>query len=365
MNKVLESEISSLPLVVGVDLGGIQIRAAVLRGRQQFSEVGLHIGADSTPEHVIPLICDAIRQAVDDAYITIDQITAIGVAVPGLVDNQAGIVYFAPNLSGWDHTRLRDRLEEHFKKTIFIDNDANAAALGEYLFGAGQGCNLMVYLTVSTGFGGSVIINGQVMRGASGTAMEIGHMTIRQSGERCNCGNIGCLETIASGLAIVQRANEALRPETASGLQTLNRDAAVQDRALPPTHNQTAHEHDNKKPTLLLPIDVQTVAEAAEAGKPAARAIIKSAADAFGVALVNIIHIFNPSMIILGGNLTQIGPILMAPALRIVDERTMKVLLEAVRIEEAQLGAYVGLVGAGALVYYNMGIKITSSQQEP
>ncbi len=367
MNKVLGADIQNLPLVVGVDLGGIQIRAAVLRGNQLISEVGLLIGADSTPELVIPRICSAIQLAVKKANATYDQIAAIGVGVPGPVNSDEGIAYFMPNLSGWDHdVPLRDRLAEHFNRPIYIENDANAAALGEYLFGAGRGCNFMVYLTISTGLGGSVIINGQVMRGISGAAMEIGHMTIHEFGELCHCGNIGCLETVASGIAIVHHANEALKFEQGGGFLALKHNARMQDESKLSTHDQIAHEHDEDEPDWLPSVDAKAVAEAAEAGVPAARAIIKNAAEALGVGLVNIIHIFNPEKIILGGSLTQIGrPMLIDPAIKIVQERAMAVQREAVSIEEAQLGMYAGLVGAGAVVYHNRGISIQASQQKP
>jgi glucokinase len=287
--------------------------------------------------------------------------------VPGQVNSLKGIVFTMPNLSGWDHdVLLRDRLAEHLKKPIYIENDANAAALGEYLFGAGRGCNFMVYLTISTGLGGGVIMNGQVMRGISGAAMEIGHMTIHEFGEPCNCGNIGCLETVASGIAIVQRANEALKSDQSSGFLAFKRNARMQAQSRSPAHDQTMHEHDENVPDWLPSIDAKAVAEAAEAGVPFARAIIRSAAEGLGIGLVNVIHIFNPEKIILGGGLTQIGRhMLIDPAIKIAQERAMKVQRDAVSIEEAQLGIYAGLVGAGVVAYQNIDINIQPSRREP
>src|SRR5215472_7173966 len=207
-----DDDTQSLPLVIGVDLGGTQIRTAVLRGAQLLSRVSLLTGVDPAPERVISRIYDAIGQALDEAHTTLDQIAGIGIGAPGPLDNRTGVVFAPPNLPGWDRVPLRDIFEKNYasKIPIFVENDANAAGLAEYLFGAGRGSRDMVYLTISTGIGGGVIVDGNIMEGARGTAGELGHMTIDWHGERCNCGNIGCLEQIASGTAIARHANEAI-----------------------------------------------------------------------------------------------------------------------------------------------------------
>src|SRR6266487_4873823 len=160
----------TLPMVVGVDLGGTQIRAAVLHGAAVISRVGLLTGENPTPERVIPRIFQAVRQVLDQARIPLDQIAGIGVAAPGPLNNRTGVVYTPPNLPGWDRVPLRDIFHKQFNIPIFIENDAHTAALGEYIFGAGRGCKYMVYLTVSTGIGGGVIIDGKIYEGANGTA---------------------------------------------------------------------------------------------------------------------------------------------------------------------------------------------------
>ncbi len=363
MNEETLSDESSLP-VVAVDLGGTQMRVAVLSGTRLFSRVNLLTGRDSNPESIIPRINNTIKQALEEANMSLDQIAGIGICVAGQVNSPKGIVFAMPNLSGWDHdVPLRDRLAEHFNGPIYIENDANAAALGEYLFGAGRGCNFMVYLTISTGLGGGVIINGQVMRGISGAAMEIGHMTIHEFGEPCNCGNIGCLETVASGIAIARHAQRAI--ELGQGDELLNfaqsqwtcnaidsngSASFIQD---PTVYKQ---EEGNEAKEFQF-IDAHIVAQAAEAGVPAARAIIKNAAEALGIGLVNIIHIFNPEKIILGGGLTKIWPMLIDPAIKIVQERAMAVQREAVSIVKAQLDENAGLIGAGALALYEIEIE--------
>jgi glucokinase len=317
------------PLVVGIDLGGTQIRVAVLQGAELRSRVSLPTGETPTPQRVIPRIHMAIEQALELAGTSLSHLAGIGVCVTGPLDSRTGVVFESPNLPEWNDIPLRSVFEAYYGLPIFIENDANAAALGEYIFGAGRGCKDLVYITVSTGIGGGVIVDGKLLTGTSGAAAELGHITIDRKGERCNCGNIGCLESIASGTAIARRASEAL---------------ARGERVLLSTGPQGEPGR----------IDAKAVAEAAEAGIPAAAAIIQDAAEGLGVGLVSIIHIFNPEIVILGGGLTQMGSLLLQPALQIVQERTMRVACKAVRIESALLGINAGLVGAGALIYAQM-----------
>src|SRR6266487_929939 len=337
----------TLPMVVGVDLGGTQIRAAVLHGAAVISRVGLLTGENPTPERVIPRIFQAVRQVLDQARIPLDQIAGIGVAAPGPLNNRTGVVYTPPNLPGWDHVPLRDLLREQFNTSIFVENDANAAALGEYIFGAGHGSRELVYLTISTGIGGGIITDGKLLEGLIGTASELGHMTIDWRGGRCNCGNIGCLEALASGTAIARQANEAIA--IGNGDELLSFALAQQDQ-----DKTTNIPVDNAAAAITpLHVNARTVAQAAKAGIPMACKIIAEAAEALGVGLVNIIHIFNPEIIILGGCVSQMGDLLIEPARRIVEARAMQVPREAARIVMAELGSDVGLIGAGALIYYN------------
>jgi glucokinase len=353
----------NLPLVLGVDLGGTNIRTAVLQGSTLHSRVSLLTGENPTPERILPRVYGAIQQAIDEAHVALDQIAGIGVAIPGPLNNRTGVIYSPPNLPGWDNVPLRDILQQHFNRPTTIENDAHTAGLGEYMFGAGRGSRYMVYLTVSTGIGGGVIIDGRILEGANGTAGELGHMTIDWQGERCNCGNIGCLENLASGTAIARYANEAIAAGQGAELLAFARTmfehtATVPDQAALPVQDmntQPMDEHDEAggegEP---LRVKARTVARAAEAGIPLARSIITNAAEALGVGLVNIIHIYNPDTIILGGGVMQMGQMLMEPALRIVQERAMQAPRDSARIELAQLGRNAGLTGAAALVYQTL-----------
>lgn len=337
-----------LPLVIAVDLGGTQIRTAVLRGATLLSRIGLLTGANPTPERILPRIFDAVQQALDEAGTTLDQIAGIGIGAPGPLNSHTGVVYAPPNLPGWESVPLGDIFFEKFNVPIFVENDANAAALGEYMFGAGQGTTEMVYLTVSTGIGGGVISGGKLLEGISGTAGELGHMAVDWRGERCNCGNYGCLESIASGTAIARAANAAIARGEGKAL--------VEFALTHPDmyeHKEANTPIDSEATDSPIHVNARTVSLAAKAGVPLAQQIISRAAEALGVGLVNVIHIFNPEVIILGGGVTQMGEQILEPAQRIIRERTMKVPYDAAKIVIAQLGSDVGLVGAGALIYYH------------
>ncbi len=362
MQEKTMSNQQNLPLVVGVDLGGTHIRAAVLQGSRLHSRVSLLTGENPTPDRVLPRAYGAIQQALDEADLTLDQIAGIGVSTPGPLNNRTGVIYSPPNLPGWANVPLRDLIQQHFRAPVLVENDAHAAGLGEYMFGAGQGSRYMVYLTVSTGIGGGVIIDGKILEGANGTAGELGHMTIDWNGGRCNCGNTGCLEYLASGTAIARYANEAIDAGQGADLLAfastmLEHIASVPDQEALPSHdlNTKPLEEYEELGGVAEPLRVNayTVARAAEAGIPLARDIITRVAEALGIGLVNIIHIYNPELIILGGGVMQMGRMLLEPALRIVQERAMKAPRDSVRIVLAQLTRNAGLVGAGALIYSN------------
>src|SRR5258708_6084104 len=287
----------------------------------------------------------------------------MGVGPPGRLKKRSGGIGSPRDFPGWNSVPLRDIFQKNYHFRIFIGNDANAAGLGEYIFGAGRGSKDIIYLTISTGIGGGIIIDGKIIEGASGTAGELGHMTIDMHAGRCTCGNIGCLEYLASGTAIARYANQAIVEGQGAELLAfantmLENPTTVPDQAALPTEDPNTRPLDEQDDlggkVGPLRVNARTVARAAEAGIPLARAILIRAAEALGVGLVNIIHIFNPDIIILGGGVTLVGPMLMEPALRIVQERTMKAPLEVVRIKPAQFGINVGLVGAGALIYYHM-----------
>src|SRR5258708_39600175 len=172
--------------VVGVDLGGTHIRTAVLQGPRLHSRVSLLTGENPMPERAIPRIYAATQQALDEARIALDHIAGIGIATPGPLNNRTGVIYSPPNLPGWDNVPLLDSFRKQFNVPVFIENDAHAAALGEYMFGAGRGSELMVYLTISTGIGGGRIFYWENLEGSNGTPPEIAPITPQPPGQPSN-----------------------------------------------------------------------------------------------------------------------------------------------------------------------------------
>lgn len=340
------------PLVIGVDLGGTQVRAALVQDGKLLSRVGYLTEDEAGFESVMRRIKDAIREAARQGGAPLEQVAGIGIGAPGPLDSRTGILFAPPNLKGWHNVPLRQILYDEFSLPVFLGNDANLAGLGEHVYGAGRGVPDMVYVTVSTGIGGGVIIGGRVLEGVSGTAGEIGHMTIDIRGPRCNCGNTGCLEVLASGTAIARRAAEAIEEGLGAGMLAVARELAAQKNPL--TDLAGSSRISPKAETAPLPeeteVDASVVVEAARRGDQVAAGIMRRAAENVGVGMVNIIHLFNPALIVIGGGVSKAGPLLFEPIERVVRERAMEVPRNAVRIVRAELGENVGLLGAAANV---------------
>ncbi|HIC89666.1 MAG TPA: ROK family protein [Anaerolineae bacterium] len=309
--------------IVGVDLGGTQIRAAIsdAEGHIYRKEAAL-TEAEEGPEAVLQRIQALIEQVVADT--DWEQIRAIGVSAPGPLNPWTGVIIQAPNLPGWHNVPLRDILMERFQCPTWVGNDANVAALAEQQFGAGRGINDLIYITVSTGIGGGVITNGQLLLGSDGLGAELGHMTVEANGIRCNCGNVGCVETLASGPAIARHAVEGLK-------------AGAKSKVLELVQGD------------LSKVTARIVNEAAQAGDEFAIAEFKRAGFYLGVAFVNLAYIFNPRMIIVGGGVTKAGALLFEPAWKTIRDRLPRPYWEKLAIVPPALGDDVCLLGGVAL----------------
>ena len=316
-----ESGKHGLP-VLAIDLGGTQIRAALVSsdGRVMAREYRPTLSEEG-PQSVIDRIFLATDCLLSPGNIDSSQLDSISIAAAGAIDVGRGLVTASPNLPGWFDVPLRDIVKEKYGVDTFLLNDASAAALGEHRFGAGKGLNDLIYITVSTGIGGGIIINGELYSGASGSAGEIGHMTIDVNGPGCDCGNTGCLEMLASGTAI---AREAIR-RIGQGEKS-----AIIDIVDGQVDNITA-EH---------------VGMAAQGGDNLASEIILRAATYLGIGLANLVNIFNPEMIIVGGGVAKMGELLLEPARQVMMERAFSLPAHAVRIVTARLGDDAGLLGA-------------------
>lgn len=318
------------PLSLGIDLGGTKILTAVATAQgKMLSRDHSVTPATKGQEAVVQSILESIGRALEQAGIAASQLSAIGVGAPGLSNPETGILFTSPNLPGWRDVPLRDVIEKELGKKAFLINDANAAALGELYFGAAKGAHHFIYITISTGIGGGIIIDGEVYTGSIGTAGEVGHMTIDDDGPPCNCGNRGCWETLASGTAMAREARKQIK----EGART-----SILGYA----------EGDVEKVTA------QVIHNAAKEGDSLAKELITRTGYYVGVGLANLVNIFNPELIVIGGGLSNIGDMLLEPAYKVAGERAFKEPYRTVRFALAKLGRDSGVLGAAAFALQEM-----------
>ncbi len=308
--------------ILALDIGGTHFRLALadeegrllkqLKG-QSFPEQG--------PQATIERIKDAAIEMTSG--LPPGSVRGLGIAIAGLVTPATGVLLTSPNLRNWYKTPLKEAFEKELRIPVLVGNDANLAALGEHRYGAGVGSDDLIYITVSTGIGGGVITGGRLLTGSCGFAAELGHMTIDINGPKCNCGNVGCLEAMASGTAIARLALEKLSRGEPSAIT----DLVAGD---------------------LTGVTARVVAEAASSGDAVASAVMHTAATNLGIGIVNFVHIFNPELVIIGGGVSQSGELLFDPVRQVVADRMIPDY--TVRIVPATLGDDCGLLGAVALV---------------
>jgi len=304
--------------VVAVDLGGTNIRAAFYPNGEPpatSSASRLTQAADGAPA-VLDRIDDAIQalKIPEPARRTM----AIGIGAPGPLDSTTGVVLHAPNLPGWEYVRLGEILRERWACPVFVENDANLAALGEWRFGNGRGAHHIVMLTLGTGIGGGIIVDDRLVRGTHGLAGELGHIPVQLDGPRCSCGQLGHLEALASGTAIARQVRER------GGLA-----------GAASTGEATAEE----------------IAAAARGGDPVARSVLQTAAHALGTALAGLVHTFNPERIILGGGVARAGGPFLEDVKRSMFASLMDpAFADGLDLLPSSLGDEAALLGGLALV---------------
>lgn len=316
---------TSAQYFIALDIGGTKLAAALfdpslsLAGRAR-----LPTHAPEGPDAVFATITRLISSLAEGHDIAFTEIRCMGVGCGGPLDSEKGVIYSPPNLPGWDAFPLKTMLERHFRFPAYVDNDANAAALGEHRFGAGRGHRNVFYSTVSTGIGCGMILDGTIYRGTDFSAGEFGHIVMARTGPKCNCGGRGCLEALASGTAIAKRANRAVSRSPDSLLARL-------------------------RARKRRPLTAKDVADAARKGDALAKEIFQDAAAYLGLGVTSAIHLLNPDIVILGGGLTNAGSLLFDPVRRVVAERAQEHLASHVPIVRAGLGRNVGLYGALAV----------------
>jgi glucokinase len=318
-------------LTLGIDLGGSKILTAIVNPRGEILSSDESITpATKGRETVIQSILDSTHRVLKKASVAISEICAIGVGAAGISNPEIGILFTSPNLPGLRNVPLRDIMQERLGKKTFLINDANAAALGEFYFGAARGVRNFIYITLSTGIGGGIVIDGKIYTGAIGAAGEVGHMTIDDNGPICNCGNRGCWETLASGTALAREAKHRIK----EGIRTSILKYADDD---------------------IEKVTAQVVHNAAKQGDSLAKELIAQTGYYVGVGLVNLINILSPELIVIGGGLSNIGDMLLKPAFKTARERAYKEVFQAVRFASAELGRNSGVLGAAAFALQGMG----------
>ena len=305
--------------VIGVDLGGTKISTAIstIEGNI-LANVVLPTKAEEGEVAVLGRIIQSIDEVIVGSSTSIDEVEAIGIGSPGPLDAKKGIIITTPNLPFKDYNLVQP-LKEKYNIPVYLDNDANAAAIGEYMFGAGKGKESIIYFTVSTGVGGGAVLDGKVYRGHTSNALEIGHTTVDPNGPRCNCGNLGCLEAMSSGTAIAKKGKEAVSTNVETSLKKYD--------------TITSYE----------------VFKEAEAGDEVAKDIIDNALTYLGIGVANAIATFDPEMIIIGGGVSKAGDIVFDTVRKVVNKRCFKSMAESCEIVPAGLGSDAGVVGAVAL----------------
>ena len=326
---------SSQDLVVGVDMGGTKILASVIdTAGRIISRSKTATKADKDASKVIDRIARCIRQAIGRSEIESSQIRAIGIGAPGPLDPETGVVIFAPNL-GWSNVPLKSELESRTGIPVFVDNDVNLCTLGESAFGVGQGVKSLVGIFVGTGIGGGIILDGKLFHGASETAGEVGHIIVKSNGPRCGCGNLGCLEAVASRTAIARQVRKAiLKQGETSILLKLNGG------------------------NLDL-IRSSTLAKAMRRGDKLTAKVMRRTQKYLGIGVASIINFLNPEMIVLGGGVIEaMGDGFLAGIRRVTEKHVLPSTMNGVQIVGAKLGDNAGVIGGAVLARQMLGDDI-------
>jgi glucokinase len=299
-----------------VDVGGTKIAAGVVSPEGEVLHEVRYPSAGPRER-----LLSSIARAIDEVREGFE-VGSVCLAVPGFVMSAENKVIFAPNLHAIEGVPLKEELGRRTGLHVTVENDANAAAWGEFRFGAGSEATHLVFITLGTGVGGGVISHGLLLRGAQGAGGELGHITIQATGPRCGCGNHGCLEALASGTAIGRRAREVAseHPNSALGQLAMERTVLGED-----------------------------VTELAQGGDEAAISVLKETGVWLGIGLAGFVNVFNPEVIAIGGGVARAGELILEPARQEVRLRAQSPSRDLVQIREATLGGRSGVLGAAAL----------------
>ena len=310
---------------IGIDLGGTFIKFGTLdEGRQLRNAIQLPTPCDRGPDGIVEQMITGARQLMQESGIASADIAGVGIGAPGPLKIDEGIVVAMPNLPGMEDLPLRDRVAGALGLPAALENDANAAAFGEYLCGAGEGARSMVMLTLGTGIGGGVILDGRILHGSHDMAGELGHIIVEPGGEKCGCGQKGCLERYCSATYIAQRAERRIA-ETGDTGELAKRLEARGD------------------------ITAEDITAAAQAGDRLAAEAWDEGAYYLALGCVNICRIFDPDEIVLAGGMVKAGDVLLAPLRKHFDRLHWDITEKLTEIATAKLGSNAGVIGAAGV----------------
>ncbi|RKY86024.1 hypothetical protein DRP98_01430 [candidate division KSB1 bacterium] len=316
-------------VAIGVDLGGTNLKLAIVSNSGEIlHETVRPTGAENGPDYVLTQVEEGIAELL--SLTKEHNLVGIGIGSAGPVDFKNGIVHHPPNFPDWEVEPVRDRIVKRFELPTFVDNDANVAALAEGTVGAGIGYYYFLCITLGTGVGCGIVLDGEVYRGKLGAAGEFGHTTIKYDGLLCNCGNYGCVERYVAAKGMVERAVQKLSEFPDSKLKGL--------------HGDNPH----KKITPKL------ISQLAIAGDKLCLQVLQETGELLGIALASVVNLLNVELIILAGGISNAGDLLFKPTMDSIRKHALPMPASIVKLVKAQLGEKAGVIGATQMVFRNV-----------
>lgn len=311
-------------LILGADVGATNTKTVLVdRQGEIFATMNRPTLARKGRDAMIERLILTLKDTVKKAGANMKDVAGVGIGFAGPLDPGKGIVFNPPNLPEWLNVPLRDILTQKLNMPVSLDNDANLVALGEYWKGAGRGAKSLVCLTLGTGVGGGIVLNGKIWHGAGGIAGELGHMTVVRNGRRCGCGNRGCLEVYASSRGLVSRMQELL----------------------------------NRKKTVKYDkITPEGIGKQALSGDKLAKKALRDTGITLGVAIASLVNILNPDVVVVGGGISKIGNLLLDPIREEVAKRAFPKAVEGLKIVKAELGDNAGALGAARSLMLSLNV---------
>ncbi|MEO3946676.1 ROK family protein [Gorillibacterium sp. CAU 1737] len=325
---------------IGIDLGGTNIKSAIFDADNHLLlERSDPTEASSGPFPVLARIANIVREMLAQQAIASEQVECMGMGIPGLLNPATGMSFFSPNFPGWENIAVVEEMQRHFPFPIYIDNDVRINLYGEWKFGAGVGRRNLLLVTLGTGLGSGIVVDGRVLYGQTASVGEIGHLNMFREGRPCRCGSSGCLGRYVSAVGMVRTFTERLdQGEPSVVRQWVDGDTSA--------------------------ITARMISDAYDAGDGLARQVMKETGELFGFGLGSAINLFNPELVIIGGGMSAAGERLLAPVRETVALHSLKVPREACEIVPAKLGGRAGMIGAAAYAAERHSAERRSAEQE-